>query len=409
MARRARRLTDQRHERYMRLALALARKAMGCTSPNPMVGAAVVKRGRIIATGYHRRAGLPHAEIEALRQAGARARGATLYVTLEPCNHTGRTPPCCDAILAAGISEVVVATQDPNPITNGGGLARLRRGGVRVTTGVLAAEAQRLNEPFAKVMRRGLPFAVAKIGQSLDGKIATARGESRWISSSRSRRLGHAWRSRVDALLVGATTVLVDDPLLTARGVGHRRDRPIKVIVDSHLRTPTSARCLSVRSPAPTLIATTLSASRRRRTLARRGAEIMTFPPWHGRVPLRALFRVLARRGIHSVLIEGGGETLASALAERLVDHAVFFIAPLLIGGRTAPGSVGGTGIRKLAEAIRLEDVTVSRAGIDWCVEGRVVYPKGAGGRRQGAGEPQPNYTRFSHAPRPMPHAPAPI
>ena len=376
MARRARQLVDQRHEKYMRLALALARKAIGCTSPNPMVGAVVVKRGRIIATGYHRRAGFPHAEIEALYRSGARARGATLYVTLEPCNHTGRTPPCCDAIIAAGISQVVAATKDPNPMTNGRGLARLRRAGLRVTTGVLAREGQQLNAPFCKVMRWGLPFTVAKIGQSLDGKIATASGESRWITSSASRRLGHQWRGQVDAILVGINTVLQDDPLLSARGVRHRRGRPVKVIVDSRLRTPPSARCLSSKSPASTLIATTVHVSTRRRALARRGAEVITLHPRYGRVPLRVLFRILARRGIHSVLIEGGGEVLASALTERLVDRAAFFVAPLLIGGRPAPGSIGGAGIRKLADAVRFEDVIVSRVGTDWCIEGRVVYPR---------------------------------
>lgn len=363
------------HNRYMRLALELARRGSGYTSPNPAVGAVVVQQGRVVGQGYHRRAGLPHAEVEALRRAGRRARGATLYVTLEPCNHTGRTPPCCDAILAAGISRVVMATRDPNPLTDGRGIARLRRAGLRLVTGVMADEARRLNAPFFKVMRAGLPFVIVKIGQSVDGKIATVTGESRWITSAASRRVVHQWRSRVDALLVGVNTVLRDDPQLTVRGTRHRADRPIKIIVDSRLRTPPTARCLSARSSAPTLIATTVRASGRQAALARRGAEVVVFPSWEGRVPLRRLCRVLARRGIQSVLIEGGGEVIGAAFAERLVDRVVFFIAPVVIGGRSAPSSVAGAGIRRLAQAVRLEGVTVTRIGLDLCVEARVVYP----------------------------------
>lgn len=373
-------------ERYMRLALRLAQRGSGYTSPNPAVGAVIVKQGRVVGQGYHRRAGLPHAEVEALRRAGRRARGAALYVTLEPCRHTGRTPPCCDAILAAGISRVVMATRDPNPLTDGRGIARLRRAGLRLVTGVMADEARRLNAPFFKVMRAGLPFVIVKVGQSVDGKIATATGESRWITSAASRRLVHQWRSRVDALLVGVNTVLRDDPQLTARpggrerragvrGTRHRADRPIKIIVDSRLRTPPTARCLSARSSAPTLIATTVRAGGRQAALARRGAEVVVFPSREGRVPLRRLCRVLARRGIQSVLIEGGGEVIGAAFAERLVDRVVFFIAPIVIGGRSAPSSVAGAGIRRLAQAVRLEDVTVTRIGRDFCVEGRVVYP----------------------------------
>ncbi|MBI2104542.1 MAG: bifunctional diaminohydroxyphosphoribosylaminopyrimidine deaminase/5-amino-6-(5-phosphoribosylamino)uracil reductase RibD [Candidatus Omnitrophica bacterium] len=360
----------------MRLALRLAGRALGRTSPNPAVGAVVVKGGRVIGQGYHRRAGLPHAEVEALRRAGARARGSTLYVTLEPCNHTGRTPPCCDAILTAGVSRVVIAAKDPNPITNGRGLARLRRSGVRVVAGVLEQEARRLNEPFWKAMRSRMPLVIAKVGQSLDGKIATARGESRWITSPAARRLAHQWRSRVDAILVGVNTVLRDDPRLTARGVPRRLDRPLKVIVDSRLRIPLRAKCLSAQPHAPTLIATTVRAGRKRASLRRRGAEVLTLPPRRGRVPLRRLCRQLARRGVQSVLIEGGGEVLASAFAERLVDRIVFFIAPLLIGGRQAPGSLGGVGARRLSQAVRLADITYRRAGPDLCVEARVVYPR---------------------------------
>ena len=360
----------------MALALRLAERARGFTSPNPMVGAVVVKDARIVGQGYHRRAGALHAEVEALRKAGARARGATLYVTLEPCNHTGRTPPCCDAILAADIARVVIAARDPNPSTDGRGIARLRRAGLAVIAGVLARDAEQMNEPFWKAMRSGMPLVIVKVGQSLDGKIATAGGDSRWITSAAARRTAHAWRSRVDAILVGVQTVMQDDPQLTVRGVAHRPDRPVKIIVDSRLRTPVGAQCLSTRSPAPSLIVTTIQGGRRHQALRRCGAEILTLPARRGRVPLRRLCQLLVRRDIQSILIEGGGEVVAGALAERIVDRVLFFIAPVLVGGRTAPTSFGGAGINRIGHAIRLTDVTYRRVGPDVCVEGRVVYPR---------------------------------
>ena len=374
------------HEHYMRLALHLARRAVGQTSPNPMVGALLVKGHQIVGQGYHHRAGAPHAEVEALRQAGSRACGATLYVTLEPCNHTGRTPPCCDAILASGIACVVIAMRDPNPVTQGRGIARLRQAGLRVMTRVLEGEAQALNAPFQKAMRSRMPFVIAKIGQSLDGKIATVSGESRWITSRASRLVSHRLRSRVDAILIGVNTVLRDDPALTVRGLRHRHGRPIKVIVDSRLRTPPSAQCLSCRPLAPTLIATTVRTGAKRRALLRRGVDVVTLPARQGQVPLRRVCRLLVQRGIHTLLLEGGGEVLASAFAERIVDQIVFFIAPTLLGGRSAPNSLGGMGVRRLAHAIRLRDIEYSCVGPDLCVEARVVYPTAVGSTRQGEG-----------------------
>ena len=366
---------EMNHEPYMRLALRLARKALGQTSPNPLVGALVVKEGRVVGAGYHRRAGAPHAETEALREAGSGARGATLYVTLEPCNHSGRTPPCCDAIIRSGLAHVVIAARDPNPITNGRGIERLRREGIDVVTGVLEEAARELNAPFHKAMTSGLPLVIAKVGQSLDGKIATTSGESRWITSEKARQHGHQLRRRVDAILVGINTVLQDDPVLTARAGRRRPARPLKVVVDTRLRMPPTARLLSDESPSPTLIATTARTNAKRAPLVREGVEVMTLPARQGRVPLRMLCRRLVRRGIQSVLIEGGGEVLASAFAERLVDRVIFFIAPILIGGRTAPGSLGGPGIARLSQAIRLEGLSVRRIGADLCVEARVVYP----------------------------------
>ena len=368
------------HNIYMRLALRLAARAVGDTSPNPVVGAVIVKRGRIIGQGYHHQAGLAHAEVEALRQAGRRSRGATMYVTLEPCQHTGRTPPCCDAVVRAGIRRVVMAMKDPNPITNGRGIARLRRAGVQVATGVLEREARRLNAPFAKAITAKMPWVIAKIAQSLDGKIATRTGDSRWISSAASRAFSHQLRRQVDAVLVGVKTVLRDNPRLTARGpqTPARAGRPIKVIVDSRLRTPLSSRCLSDAFPTLTIMATTQrSTATHAPFVRRRGIEVLVFPPSRGRVPLRRLFRELVRRyQIMSVLLEGGGEVLASALADRLVDRLVWVIAPLIIGGRDSPSAVGGAGIQRLAQAIRLRDVTLRRLGPDLVLDASVVYPR---------------------------------
>ena len=368
----------------MRLALDEARRALGDTSPNPVVGAVLVKRGRLISRGHHRRAGWPHAEIEALRRAGSRARGSTLYVTLEPCAHVGRTPPCCDALIRAGVSRVVAAMRDPNPLTNGRGLARLRRAGVRVEVGVLRDEARALNAPFCKTVTAGLPYATAKIAQSFDGKIATACGESRWISSDSARARAHRLRREADAVVVGINTVLADDPRLTARDPARapRPNRPIRVIVDSRLRTPPSSRCLAARPKAPVIIAATRSSPRARAALERRGATVWMFPPacragaGSGCVPLALLLRRLVTDyGVTSVLFEGGGELLAGALEERLIDRLVWIVAPLILGGRQSPSSVGGEGVSSLSEAIRLLHVTVGRAGPDLICQADVVYP----------------------------------
>jgi len=362
----------------MRVALGFARRAIGDTAPNPLVGAVVVKSGRVVGAGYHRRTGLPHAEAVALRRAGGQARGASLYVTLEPCNHTGRTPPCCEAIIAAQIKHVVIAARDPNPITDGRGIACLRRAGIAVTSGVLRDEAETLNAPFRKFIRHHLPFVTIKVAQSLDGKIAARTGDSRWISSPASRRLVHQLRRESDAILVGVETVLHDDPRLTIRGTRRpiRTDRPLRVIVDSHLRIPPSSRCLSRAEGGRTVIATTERSSRKRARLERRGAEVLVFSPRAGRVPLRALCRMLAERfDVMALLIEGGGEVIASALWERLVDRLLVFIAPILIGGRTSPSAVGGAGIERLAEAIRLTGGSIRRVGDDVLYDAAVISP----------------------------------
>ena len=365
-------------ERFMRRALVLAARGGSATHPNPNVGAVVVKGGRIVGEGYHRVVGGPHAEVVAQRRAGRRARGATLYVTLEPCAHVGRTPPCTEAIAASGVRRVVAAMTDPNPRTRGRGVSRLRADGTRVSVGLLADEARRLNEVFVTAMTRRRPFVTAKIAQSLDGKIATRTGASRWISSPQARRFAHRLRASADAICVGVRTVLLDDPLLSNRlasrnggGTTHGR-QPIKVILDSRLRTPLTAQIFSPQSPAPVIVATTVRAST---ALAARlrahGATVLVQPARWGRrqVRWRWLCEVLFRRGIQHLLIEGGGEVLASALAEGVVDRGYWIIAPMVVGGRSAPTSVGGEGVTDLARARRWDRWRIMRLGSDLLVQ----------------------------------------
>ena len=354
------------------MALRLAAQARGSTLPNPMVGAVVVRSGRVVGRGWHRKAGGPHAEVLALAQAGASARGATLYLTLEPCSHRGRTGPCTEAILKSGIRRVVAAMVDPNPRVRGRGLKRLRARGIRTKVGVLEPEARALNEIFITRMIGQRPFVTVKVAQSLDGKIATAGGRSRWISGSAARRWVHRLRAESDAVLVGVRTVLADDPRLTARGTSSRRS-PVRIVLDSTLRTPPGARLF--KSRAPVWIATTPRASRRKEARLRRaGAEVLRFPAQRGQVNFRALLKLLARREISRLLIEGGGEVVASALEARAVDRAVWIIAPKILGGKTAVPSVAGKGAPSPNRAVRLEDVRVRRLGKDWVLEGRVHF-----------------------------------
>lgn len=348
----------------MRLALRLAAKAAGRTDPNPMVGAVVVRSGRIVGDGYHRRAGEPHAEVLALRKAGRRARGGALYVSLEPCAHFGRTPPCTEAILRAGIRRVVAAMRDPNPVSRGRGLRILRAHGVKTAVGILEKEATVLNRVFVGRMTSGRPFVTVKIAQSLDGKIATRQGVSRWISGPTARQWGHRLRAQSDAILVGIETVLKDDPRLR---------RPIRIILDSKLRTPPAARIFA--SKAPVWIAATASASRSRQArLERAGAEVLRLPSAQGRVNLKALLKELHRREIARLLIEGGGEVVASALEAGVVDRVAWVIAPKILGGSMAPTAVGGVGVSSPGQAIQLKGLSVRRLGPDLLVTGDVQF-----------------------------------
>lgn len=364
----------------MRRALQLAARARGRTSPNPMVGAVIVHQGRVVGEGYHRQAGTPHAEIHALREAGEFARGATLYVNLEPCNHYGRTPPCTEALIAAGIAEVRMAMLDPNPIVNGGGREQLEVAGVRTVVGECEAEARELNEAFITYITAGRPFVIAKFAASLDGRIATRTGESRWITGEPARQRAHEVRDVVDAILVGAATVIVDDPLLTTRLPDREMHHPLRVIVDSRGRVPVEAHVFAPDLPGKTLLATTAAfPAERRLALERRGVEVLPFPSdAHGRVDLLALAQVLGLRQVTSLLVEGGGTILEACFRARLVDKVLAFLAPVIIGGRDAPGAVSGEGVTRLADAPRLERVRVEWVGEDLLVSG---YPRWANPR----------------------------
>lgn len=374
-------------ERYMRIALELAKGAVGQTSPNPAVGCVLVRDGRIVGLGAHLKAGEPHAEVHALRMAGDAARGATAYVTLEPCSHHGRTPPCADALIAAGVRRVVVGTVDPNPLVAGRGIARLREAGIDVTVGVLEAACRRLNETFNKYIIHRVPFVTVKTASTLDGKIATRTGHSRWITSPAARRYVHELRRRSDAVLVGVGTVIADDPQLTVR-LPEGGENPVRVVLDSRLRLPLTARVLT-DGEAPTWVVTTARApAERRRAIAERGAEVLVAGDGE-RVSIPALLSLLGARGIASLLVEGGGEVNASFFAARAVDKVVAFIAPKIVGGREAPTPVGGEGAAVMDEAVSLRDVEVTTIGPDVVITGYPVWEKaektqeGAAGRER--------------------------
>ncbi|HUI67463.1 MAG TPA: bifunctional diaminohydroxyphosphoribosylaminopyrimidine deaminase/5-amino-6-(5-phosphoribosylamino)uracil reductase RibD [Nitrospirota bacterium] len=359
-------------EKYMRMALCLAEKARGRTSPNPMVGALVVKGSMVISRGYHRQAGEPHAEAIALKKAGKAAKGATLYVTLEPCSHTNkRTPPCSPLVIRSGVKRVVIAMIDPNPHVSGGGVKALRSAGIDVVAGMLESEAKKLNEAFIKHVTTGMPFVTLKIAQTLDGKIATASGESRWITGKEAREEGHRLRDTHDAILVGINTVLKDNPALTTRIPGGRD--PIRVIVDTRLRTPLNAKVIAQKSSARTYIATLSGTPKEKfNKLLDAGAEILIARGTKGHIDLRSLMKMLTRFGVTSVLIEGGAEVNASALRSGIVDKVVMFIAPTIMTGRDSLCSIGGISPKKIGHAIRLANVTSRFLGQDLMVEGYV-------------------------------------
>ena len=360
-------MTDPRDASFMARCLELARRAEGRTAPNPIVGAVVVDpRGRVLAEGWHRGAGMPHGEIEALGQLGGRAPGATLYVNLEPCNHTGRMPPCAPQVVASGVARVVIGMLDPFP-GHGGGAEVLRAAGIEVTEGVLAEACTAANRPFVSWATRRRPWFVLKAAMSIDGKIAMPSGESRWITGAPARAHAHRLRDRCDAIVVGIGTVLADDPQLTVRGVEGGRD-PARVVVDSQLRTPPDARVLPAASdsPARTIIATTRGAPEGPEVALRAaGAEVWRLPAAEG-VDLRALAAELANVGLLDVMVEGGGILHAAFLSSGLPDELWLYVAPIILGG-PAPSWVGGAVARSLATAPRWKwDAEPERLGDDW-------------------------------------------
>jgi diaminohydroxyphosphoribosylaminopyrimidine deaminase/5-amino-6-(5-phosphoribosylamino)uracil reductase len=354
---------------YMSLAMRLALRAEGKTSPNPMVGALVVKRGEIIARGYHKKAGLPHAEVVALSLAGKRTQGATLYITLEPCSHFGRTPPCTDMIIKSGIKEVFVGMADPNPLNNGKGIAILRKHGIKVEVGFLEDKLSRMNEAFIKHITQKIPLVTVKVGQSLDGKVATYRGNSKWITSDLAREYTHRLRDRFDAIMTGVNTIIRDNPKLKPVSLSKQL---VKVIVDSHLSIPCQAQVLQ----APPVIIATLredpgQQTENRDILAAR-AQILEVKEKTGLVNLRDMMKKLARLNITSILVEGGGSLIGSLFDDGLVDKVLFVISPKIIGGKGAISSVMGKGVAYPDKALQLRDVRFRRIGSDFLVEGYI-------------------------------------
>lgn len=358
---------------YMERALSLARLALGKVSPNPAVGAVIVRNGAVIAEGYTQPPGSAHAEVVALKQAGGGAHGATMYVSLEPCCHFGRTPACTQAIIESGIAEVHIATLDPNPQVSGRGQAELEAAGIRIHLGEEEEKARQLNEAYIKFITKGLPFVTAKFATSLDGKIATRTGDSRWISGPESREYVHQLRQAVDAIIVGVNTVLSDDPQLTARDKQGRplERQPLRVIVDSEARTPATARLFG--EPGTTMVAVTSAVPRAKvREFQEVGAEVLEVISKDGLVNLEELLRELGSRGSISVMVEGGSTLFASLFEQGLVDKVIAFIAPMIIGGKRANVAVGGEGVERIDQALRLNRVTVERFGDDVKISGYV-------------------------------------
>lgn len=364
----------------MRLCLRLARRGYGATSPNPMVGALLVKRGQIIGRGWHHRAGLPHAEIEALRAAqrhGHNPRGATLYVTLEPCSTRGRTPPCTESIIAAGIRRVAVGTIDPNPRHRGRGLTHLRRAGVQVQEGLLAEECAVLNEAFNHWIVHGLPFVTVKTAMTLDGKIATPSGESKWITGAPARAYAMKLRAGIDAILVGINTVLADDPALTVRPPKATRrspnnNQPYRIVLDAQARTPLGARLASDDFSRRTVIVVSKHASPRRIEALSKRARVILAPSRSGHIDLKWLLKKLGHEDVTSLLVEGGGEVNASFLLSGLAQRVAFFYAPKILGGTKARKAVAGVGVKRLEDALALSEVRWRRVGKDWLLLARI-------------------------------------
>lgn len=360
-------------QHYMRRAIELAQKGEGYTKPNPLVGAVIVKDNKIIGEGYHQLYGGPHAEVNAFRNALEDVKGGKMYVTLEPCSHYGKTPPCALAIVENGIEEVVIGMKDPNPLVAGRGISILEEAGIKVTCGVLEEEVRELNEIFIKYITTKLPFVIMKTAMTLDGKIAAYTGDSKWITNELSRQYVHKIRNKVSAIMVGIGTVLADDPMLTTRLEDKEGADPIRVIVDSSGRIPLEAKVLNIDSEAKTIIAVTEKASKEKiKMIEDKGAEVLIIPEKNNKVDLKYLMKKLGERDIDSILLEGGSTLNYSVLDEGIVDKVISFIAPKIIGGEKAKTPVGGEGREYMRDAIALKNIKVSTFGEDVVIEGRI-------------------------------------
>jgi diaminohydroxyphosphoribosylaminopyrimidine deaminase/5-amino-6-(5-phosphoribosylamino)uracil reductase len=360
---------------YMEHALDLAVLAAGRTSPNPLVGCVIVRDGQIVGEGYHRKARTPHAEVHALNAAGSSAEGADVYVTLEPCSHYGCTPPCADALIAAGVKKVIIAMTDPNPLVGGQGVRKLQDAGIHIETGLLAEKAQSINEPFLKAITTKMPFVLYKAAMTLDGRTAVESGDSKWITSEEARHFVHGLRNTYDVIMVGSQTVLQDNPLLTCRNIEHGRD-PVRLIVDGSLSVPLNARVLRNESASRCIIATTKAADqskllRMRETFAADKVEIWQYDTLR-QVPLPDLLRDIAARGLNSILLEGGGTLAGKMLESRLIDQIMFMMAPKLAGSGFSP--LSGLHLATMAEAVKIKQLKLKELGGNYMFTGTVDY-----------------------------------
>ncbi|HAP67262.1 MAG TPA: bifunctional diaminohydroxyphosphoribosylaminopyrimidine deaminase/5-amino-6-(5-phosphoribosylamino)uracil reductase RibD [Nitrospinae bacterium] len=364
-------------EKYMKRAIDLALTAKGRTSPNPVVGAVIIKGGKIVGEGCHKKAGTPHAEVNAINSAGKNAKDGIMYVTLEPCCHKGRTPPCTKTIIKSGIKKIVIGMVDPNPIISGKGIEELNGAGIQVSTGLLEKECKRLNEVYIKYITSKKPFVLLKIAMSLDGKIATCKRESKWITSEPSRERVHNLRDEVDAVMVGIGTVLQDNPNLTVSLKRGNVKNPIRIIVDSQLRIPMDSNIIKSASASrkaqksKVIIAATKKADAKKADILReKGINVIEIEEENKRINLPNLMEELGKMEITSIMIEGGSELNSAALESGIVDKVIFFIAPKIIGGKESVPAVGGRGFEKLSDSLNIRDVTVDRCGNDIVVEG---------------------------------------
>lgn len=362
-------------EKYMRMALRLSLKAKGLTSPNPLVGAVIVKNDKVISTGFHRKAGLRHAEIIALEKAGAKAKGAILYVTLEPCSSFGRTPPCTEAIIRSGIKKVVVGMVDPNPKHRGKGIKILDGHNIKTICGVLEKDIRKINQPFIKYITKDMPYVTLKVAQSLDGKIATQSGESKWITCEKSRDFSHRTRKDFDAIMVGINTALKDNPLLSpTRNIKDKKF--YKIVLDTHLKIKKNMRIFNDADKFAVIIATSkkniIKNQNKIKLLVNKGAIILGVEEKNGLLDLKDLFRKLARLEIINILVEGGGKVTGSLWDENLIDYAMFFVSPKIVGGKDAISSIQGKGINKILDARKIKNMAIKKFGEDLLVEGAV-------------------------------------